>query len=178
MEAAPPRGRPEFDFDHITVHHLRLNKNAESTKSPHQMWSPTRSDHRKPLEGREGRTAGERERSWERTRLRSDLCRRCRKVAGKRIWRLAGGRRDSVAGGPAIRRRGRGSQLTDWVEVHQFFFFQSRRTCGDLGQTSWRVDKQTWFWQWGFSFVLERGIFQKRVRKEIDYFTKISIFCF
>jgi hypothetical protein len=123
MEAAPPRGRPEFDFDHITVHHLRLNKNAESTKSPHQMWSPTRSDHRKPLEGREGRTAGERERSWERTRLRSDLCRRCRKVAGKRIWRLAGGRRDSVAGGPAIRQRGRGSQLTDWVEVHQFFFF-------------------------------------------------------
>jgi hypothetical protein len=38
------------------------------------------------------------ERSWERTRLRSDLCRRFQEVAGKRIWRLTGGRRDSVGG--------------------------------------------------------------------------------
>jgi hypothetical protein len=29
MEAAPPRGRPEFDPDHIAVHHFRLNQNAE-----------------------------------------------------------------------------------------------------------------------------------------------------
>jgi hypothetical protein len=102
MEAAPPRGRPEFDPDHIAVHHLQLNQNAESTKSSDHMWSSTRSDHQKPPEGREGRTAGERERSQERRRLSSDLwpdlCPRCREVAGKSIWRLAGGHWISVTG--------------------------------------------------------------------------------
>jgi hypothetical protein len=44
----------------------------------------------------ENHQRGERERSRERTRLRLDLCRQCREVTGKRIWRLTGGRRDSL----------------------------------------------------------------------------------
>jgi hypothetical protein len=38
-----------------------------------------------------------------------------------------------VAGGPAVRRQGRGNRLTGWVEELQFFF-QSKRTCSDLGR--------------------------------------------
>jgi hypothetical protein len=120
MEAAPPRGRPEFDPDpdHITV---RPRPRSQWTKS-------------EPPEGWEGRTAGERERFRERRRLSSDLwpdlCRRCREVVGKRIWRLASGRRISVTRslwledrGPVVRRRERGSRGRGrWADVQWVLF--------------------------------------------------------
>jgi hypothetical protein len=37
VEAVPPCGRLGFDPDHIVVHHLQLNQNVESRKSPDQM---------------------------------------------------------------------------------------------------------------------------------------------
>jgi hypothetical protein len=37
VEATPPHGRLGFDPDHIAVHHLQLNQNAKSPKSPNQM---------------------------------------------------------------------------------------------------------------------------------------------
>jgi hypothetical protein len=158
METAPPRGRPEFNPDHISIHHLRLNHNAESTKSPDQMWSPTGSDHRKPLEGREGRTAGEKERSRERMRFRSDLCWQCGEVVGKRIWRLAGGRRDSVAWSLWLEDRpfDDGEETVSWrVGLRSFsfffiFFFFSPSGCAVIWGRP--ANGRTWFGQWDFFF--------------------------
>jgi hypothetical protein len=43
-------------------------------------------------------------------RHRSDLCRRCQEVTGKRVWRLASGRRDSVAGSLWLEDRSSGDR--------------------------------------------------------------------
>jgi hypothetical protein len=77
-----------------------------------------------------------------------------------------------VAGGPAVRRQGRGSRLTGWVEELQFFFFHIFFSPG----------KRAVIWggladvQWGFSFVLEW--WYSEVVRGIAYFIKIQFFCF
>jgi hypothetical protein len=126
MEAAPPRGRPEFDPNHIVVHHLWFNQNAESTKSLDQ------SDHRKPpgtrvARGENGRQEGEipGEDEFQVGSLSTVSGGHREEDFEARRWSLRLCRRISVARGPVVWRWGRGSGLTGWVEELQFFFFFS-----------------------------------------------------
>lgn len=119
VEAVPPRGRLGFDLDHIAVHHLRLNQNVESTKSLDQMWSPKTT---KGARGENGRQEGEIPKDKAQAKSLSTVSGGRRKEdleACRRSPRLCG--RISLAEGPAIRWRRRGSRLTGWGALVFFF---------------------------------------------------------